>query len=170
MGRITRDNLSKSLRELLESGGKNTNMGNVSDLVTTDKTIVGAINEIYQNVGEGKQIISDLIGGDLNSSDAFNVMGDKIEDIVDTLRDYLINTGANINGNEDLNDLLNLLYDVNVIINLKNCKIACGKNHTFILKNDGTVWACGNNDNGQLGLGTTTSTNTFTNTNVNIAE
>ena len=28
-------------------------------------------------------------------------------------------------------------------------------NHTLILKNDGTLWGCGRNDHGELGLGDT---------------
>lgn len=36
-------------------------------------------------------------------------------------------------------------------INIKD--IACGANHNMFLKNDKTVFACGKNDNGQLGLG-----------------
>ena len=35
--------------------------------------------------------------------------------------------------------------------------IACGANHTVALKNDGTVWTWGKNNNGQLGNGTQTS-------------
>ena len=35
--------------------------------------------------------------------------------------------------------------------------IAAGAHHTLALKNDGTVWAWGYNDNGQLGDGTTTN-------------
>ena len=34
-------------------------------------------------------------------------------------------------------------------------KVACGSGHTVALKNDGTVWACGDNEYGQLGDGTT---------------
>ena len=45
--------------------------------------------------------------------------------------------------------------------------IICGSNHTFIIKNDSTVWATGLN-NGQLGLGDTNSRNTFTQVTTNI--
>ncbi len=38
--------------------------------------------------------------------------------------------------------------------------IAAGENHTFALKNDGTVWAWGDNSVGQLGDGTTTNSST----------
>ena len=41
--------------------------------------------------------------------------------------------------------------------NATNVKaISCGKNHSLILKEDGTVWGCGYNKDGQLGDGTTT--------------
>ena len=35
-------------------------------------------------------------------------------------------------------------------------------NHSLILKNDGTLWGCGQNSYGQLGLGDNTDRNTFT--------
>ena len=35
-------------------------------------------------------------------------------------------------------------------------------NHSLILKNDGTLWGCGDNQYGQLGLGDTTNRNVFT--------
>ena len=40
--------------------------------------------------------------------------------------------------------------------------IYCGASHTIILKNNGTLWACGNNQYGQLGLGDATNRKTFT--------
>ena len=41
-------------------------------------------------------------------------------------------------------------------------------NHTFILKNDGTLWGCGNNNDGELGLGNTTNRYTFTQITTNV--
>ena len=35
-------------------------------------------------------------------------------------------------------------------------------NHSLILKNDGTLWSCGANNVGQLGLGDNIDRNTFT--------
>ena len=34
--------------------------------------------------------------------------------------------------------------------------------HSLILKNDGTLWGCGYNPDGELGLGDTNHRNTFT--------
>jgi hypothetical protein len=38
--------------------------------------------------------------------------------------------------------------------------VACGQGHSLFLKNDGSVWASGPNDCGQLGDGTTTNKST----------
>ncbi|MFQ3619550.1 MAG: hypothetical protein SNJ78_01265 [Spirochaetales bacterium] len=39
--------------------------------------------------------------------------------------------------------------------------VACGHFHTIIIKNDGTLWATGLNQDGQLGTGNTNGTKTF---------
>ena len=50
-----------------------------------------------------------------------------------------------------------------ITTNVDNIKeIYCGGYYTFILKNDGTLWGCGQNNFGQLGLGDTTNRNVFT--------
>ena len=56
-----------------------------------------------------------------------------------------------------------------ITTNADNIKqVYCGDHHTLILKNDGTLWGCGNNGNGQLGLGDTTNRNTFTQVTTNV--
>ena len=49
-------------------------------------------------------------------------------------------------------------------------RVICGAYHTFILKNDGSIWACGNNSNGELGLGDTTARKTFTQVTTNVSD
>ena len=46
--------------------------------------------------------------------------------------------------------------------------VCCGGNHTFILKNDGTLWSCGWNTSGQLGLGDSSNRTTFTQVTTNV--
>ena len=41
-------------------------------------------------------------------------------------------------------------------------QVVAGSHHTMILAEDGTVFACGYNDLGQLGMGDATNRNTFT--------
>ena len=68
-------------------------------------------------------------------------------------------SGANIYAFTQVVD--NIINDVE--------QVACGSSHAIILKKDGTVWACGNNNYGQLGLGTSDSYKlTFTQVTTNI--
>ncbi|WP_074438399.1 RCC1 domain-containing protein [Clostridioides difficile] len=52
-------------------------------------------------------------------------------------------------------------------MNVENIKdVVCGKTHVVVLKNDGTVWTCGNNSAGQLGLGDIENRKIFTQVNI----
>ena len=71
--------------------------------------------------------------------------------------------GLNTNGQLGLGDTNGRAIFTQVTDNADDIKqVYCGYYHTFILKNDGTLWGCGNNEYGQLGLGDNTNRNTFT--------
>ena len=78
--------------------------------------------------------------------------------------------GNNYTGALGLNDTTDRTTFTQVTTNINNDvkQIACGSSHTFIIKNDGSVWSCGRNNNGRLGLGDTTQRNTFTKVTTNI--
>ena len=75
----------------------------------------------------------------------------------------LWNCGANNYGQLGLGDGTNRNIFTKITTNVDDIKsVYCGYGYTFILKNDGTLWGCGDNQYGQLGLGDTTNRNTFT--------
>ena len=78
-----------------------------------------------------------------------------------TLAGLMTEGGYDITGDEDIDSLLELLVLSGISVSdIK--QIVCGDYHTFILKNDDSLWACGDNDYGQLGLDDTTDRTTFT--------
>ena len=71
--------------------------------------------------------------------------------------------GYNAHGQLGLGDASNRNTFTEITTNANNIKsIYCGCYHTLILENDGTLWGCGRNDYGQLGLGDKTNRTTFT--------
>ena len=77
--------------------------------------------------------------------------------------------GCNDYGNLGLGDSASRTTFTQVTTNANNIKqVYCGAGHTLILKNDGTLWVCGYNDRGQLGLGKTSSKYTFTQVTTNV--
>ena len=95
---------------------------------------------------------------------------EEFEDTRNTLAGLMQAGGYDVKGNEDTNTLLELLTASGIEINSIK-QISCGFNHILLLKNDGSVWACGRNYQGQLGLGTSgdnTNQTTFTQVTTNI--
>ena len=81
----------------------------------------------------------------------------------------LLGCGRNAEGQLGLGDKTDKTIFTQVTTNADNVKsVYCGKDHNIILKNDGTLWGCGNNQYGQLGLGDTTNRTTFTQVTTNV--
>ena len=77
--------------------------------------------------------------------------------------DTLWSCGYNYCGQLGLGDTVNRYTFTKINTNVGNIKsVYCGKDHTFILKNDGTLWGCGDNSYGRLGLGDFNNRTTFT--------
>ena len=152
-------------------------IGNLNELHTSNKeSVVGAINELFQNVDSGKQIIADAIDdNNINKNSSFTAMGNAINKIQDgievnknILLELLMNSGVtDLTGNESLDVLIGLLETLSVDSS-KIVQVGVGYQSLYVLKNDGTLWSCGLNDVGQLGLGDTTSRNVLTQVTTNI--
>ena len=71
--------------------------------------------------------------------------------------------GYNVHGQLGLGDTNHRTTLTQITANTDDIKsVYCGGFYTFILKNDGTLWGCGNNSYGQLGLGDGNRRTTFT--------
>ena len=70
--------------------------------------------------------------------------------------------GRNDYGQLGLGDTRHRYTFTEITNNVDDIKsVCCGYGHTIILKNDGTLWGCGQNNYGQLGLGDNTNRTTF---------
>ena len=71
--------------------------------------------------------------------------------------------GYNVHGQLGLGDTNRRTVLTKITTNTDNIKsVYCGGFHTIILKNDGTLWGCGQNTQAQLGLGDGDCRTTFT--------
>jgi len=90
----------------------------------------------------------------------------------ETNKIYINNSLINVKPGDVFNADNNELFEVAVVDNDGNVAhadnvrmLACGSEHTVIIREDGSVWSTGNNGSGQLGLGAT-SRHQFTNTGI----
>jgi alpha-tubulin suppressor-like RCC1 family protein len=133
-------------------------IGTLSSLKTSAKgDLVSAINELFQNANNGKQLIANAIGDSgLTSNSTFNAMSNAITDKRDRLYNLMAEGGYEVNSSMSIGSLLDLLESIGIgVTDIK--QIVCGEYHTFILKKDGSLYSCGNNTNGQLGIGSNNS-------------
>ena len=124
--------------------------------------------------GCGKNDYGQLGLGDTNHRTTFTQVTTNANDIKEIYCGYdytlilkndgtLWSCGRNTDGQLGLGDTNSRTIFTQITTNADDVKeIYCGGDHTFILKNDGTLWSCGNNQFGQLGLGDTTNRTIFT--------
>ena len=157
----------------IDMSGKQDKVDN--SLVTNNKSIAGAINELFQDVDSGKTIIADAID-DINISkdSTFAAMGEAIEGIHadreedrQKLIDILQGSNMNLSGNESMDTLLDLIDMSNLDLS-KVVQMDGGSGYSFIVYDDGSVYSCGQNDYGQLGLGDTTNRAIFAQVTTNV--
>ncbi|WP_434291174.1 hypothetical protein [Clostridium botulinum] len=81
--------------------------------LTKDKTITGAINELFTNANNGKNLISSVVGSPLLATDIFQQQHDKIQTLKNTFASNLTSKQQPSNGNESLNNLINKVANIN---------------------------------------------------------
>jgi hypothetical protein len=97
MGNLTINELSNSLNDYMD---EKQNMEDHS-LMTENKTIVSAINEIY-----GKQLIANAIGEPLNESDTFSAMSNDINSLLSTFKTNMMNNGITVESGDKFKALI----------------------------------------------------------------
>ena len=108
-GSITLNKLSRDIQDSI-----NASLGDLSvlqkksdsNLATTDKTIVGAINELFQSANSGKELIASTIGSPLDANDTFSAMSTKIETIKNNLKQVLQDEGVTVSNEDNMTSLV----------------------------------------------------------------
>ena len=151
----------------------------MADLESANKELESANKELENDINNGKELIIDAIGDpSINADSTFDAISDAILDskrnneyvagAKDALYNMMIEDGYDSANNKMTVDELIDLLDRSSISTGDIKQIACGYYHTFIIKKDDSLWSCGRNNNGQLGLNDTSERNTFTQVTTNI--
>ena len=119
------NNLNKPLKDQLELDKKQDKTDN--SLATTDKTIVGAINELFQSANNGKQLIANAIGEPLDSNDTFSAMSNEINGLLSTFKTNMMNNGITVEANDRFKSLIDKIATMVEEGSGKGIRIAAGK-------------------------------------------
>ena len=77
-----------------------------NSLSTSNKTIVGAINELFQNANNGKELIASAIGEPLSSDDTFSAMSNDIHGLLGTFKTNMMKNGVTVNSGDKFKALI----------------------------------------------------------------
>ena len=94
----------------------NTQMGTLSNLQTTNKdNLVDAVNELFQNVDNGKNLIATSIGEPLSAEDTFQAMSDDINGLLRTFKTNMMNNGITVESGDKFKSLIDKVKDIDNI-------------------------------------------------------
>ena len=110
MGEIRKDNLHESLIEELNEL-RNIDLSGKQDktdesLLTESKTVIGAINELFQNANNGKELIATAIGEPLTAEDTFSAMSTGINGLLTTFKTNMMNNGITVESGDKFKSLI----------------------------------------------------------------
>ena len=128
MSKITLDNLSDNLKAYLEGLGLSEeqvlNLINengldeeelkamlkdtmsINELNTNSKTVIGAINELFQSANNGKQLIANAIGEPVSAEDTFSAMSNDINGLLSTFKTNMMNNGVTVESSDKFKQLI----------------------------------------------------------------
>ena len=109
-GTIKMDHLAEDVKEAIENASNIDLSGYQSKedegLVTNNKTVIGAINELFQNANNGKELIANAIGEPLDSSDTFSAMSNDINGLLSTFKTNMMNNGITVESSDRFKQLI----------------------------------------------------------------
>ena len=108
--KVTMNDLADDVKQAIESAGNIDITGKQdatdNNLATTDKTIVGAINELFQSANNGKELIASAIGEPLNAEDTFSAMSTGINGLLSTFKTNMMNNGVMVESADKFKQLI----------------------------------------------------------------
>ena len=133
------------------------------NVITTQYYAIG-LGEEDTTLRDSLASILEEEGVEVTEDDDMASLITKVDEEFDENRNKLYNLmlegGYDVNSSMNIDSLLEML-SLSGISTGDIKQVACGYYHTVVLKNDGTVWVCGYNNKGQLGLGDTTDRSSF---------
>lgn len=90
-------------------------IGDKTQLKTTNKdNLVSAVNELFINANNGKDLITSVVGNPLLATDTFQQQANKIQELKNILASNLNNKKVNATGTEILRNLINKVNEIKI--------------------------------------------------------
>ena len=130
-GTIKMDHLAEDVKEAIENASNIDLSGYQSkedeELVTNNKTVIGAINELFQNANNGKELIANAIGEPLSKDDTFSAMSNDINSLLSTFKTNMMNNGVTVESNDKFKSLIDKIATMVEEGSGKGIQFASGK-------------------------------------------